>query len=98
MTAARSGSSAQSSKVVARYETLRAAMLGEALPPEARSGLIVFFQQGLWRWARTLTSGTGRKTPLPVSDCGSNSEPFERRAVIDVLAAMAMTINDRRTA
>ena len=34
--------------VVARYERLRSAMLGEALPPDARSGLVVFLHRGMW--------------------------------------------------
>jgi hypothetical protein len=89
--------SAHFAAVVARYETLRAATLGAALPPEVRSGLVVLLHQGLWRWARALVAGTARPTPVPGLAGGANSAPFDRRAVIYVLAAMAMTINDRRT-
>lgn len=84
--------------VVTRYERLRAAMLGEVLPPEARSGLIVVLQQGLWRWTCTVTSGSGRRTPPPASVLGPSAEPVEQRLVIHALAAMAMTLNDRRIA
>jgi hypothetical protein len=45
------------SEVRARYEVLRLAALGEPLPPEARSGLMLFLHRGMWAWARTpLTS------------------------------------------
>ncbi len=83
--------------IVARYERLRSAMLGEALPPDARSGLIIFLHRGMWRWVRMLAvESTGLE---PISSRSSMPAQFiERRAVIHVLAAMAMTINDRRTA
>jgi len=83
---------------VGQYETLRSAMLGEALPPDARNGLIVFLRHGMWEWARTLTLATLGREPLDVSQPSSSNpaEPGERRAVIHLLAAMAMTINDRR--
>ena len=35
-------------------------MLGEALPPDARSGLIVFLHRGMWRWARMLSVDPAR--------------------------------------
>jgi hypothetical protein len=52
----------------------------------------------MWEWARTLTLGTLGREPLHVSPSSSSNptEPGERRAVIHLLAAMAMTINDRR--
>jgi len=98
MTAAEWRSSLPSSTIVLQYETLRSAMLGEALPPEARSGLIVFLHYGMWEWGRTLALGTHGREPLRVSPSSSSNptEPGARRAVIHLLAAMAMTINDRR--
>jgi hypothetical protein len=97
MTDAETKPSTPSSAIVARYETLRSAMLGEALPPDARSGLVIFLRHGMWEWARTLTLGTLGREPLHVPSSSSNpTEPGERRAVIHLLAAMAMTINDRR--
>jgi hypothetical protein len=73
-------------------------MLGEPLPPEARSGLVILLRQGLWRWACMPISGMARQTPVPVLAGSPSLEPFDRRAIIHVLAAMAMTISDRRTA
>jgi hypothetical protein len=87
----------QLAAIVARYETLRSAMLGEALPLEARDGLIVFLHQGMWGWTRMLAARTARPEPIPARS-STSAEPLERRAVIYVLAGMAMTINDRRTA
>jgi hypothetical protein len=86
--------------VVVQYETLRAAMLGEALPPTARSGLIVFLHRGLWGWVRVVTPGTTRQEPIPATAFGPSNptEPGERRAIIQVLATLAMTINNRRSA
>ncbi|MDH3659449.1 MAG: hypothetical protein OEU92_05355 [Alphaproteobacteria bacterium] len=81
--------------IVARYERLRSAMLGEALPPDARSGLIVFLHRGLWRWVRMLASEPARLDPIP-SRSSMPEEFIEDRAVIGLLAGMAMAINDRR--
>jgi hypothetical protein len=88
--------STNSSAILAQYETLRSAMLGEALPPEARSGLIAFLHQGMWGWACTLAARTIRQEPMLARSLTA-TEPLERRAIIYVLAGMAMTINGRRT-
>ncbi len=86
--------------IVARYERLRSAMLGEVLPPDARSGLIVFLHRGLWRWVCMLASEPARLDPIPSRSSSSRSsmpeEFIEDRAVICLLAGMAMAINDRR--
>jgi hypothetical protein len=95
MTTAEAGSSAFSSTVVAQYETLRSAMLGGVLPPAARSGLIVFLQQGMWRWARMLATQAYARPDTP-SPCLTPAEPCEHRNIVYVFARMAMTINDRR--
>jgi len=89
-----------SSCIVVQYETLRAAMLGETLPPAARSGLVVLLHRGLWAWVRTVALGTTRQEQIPTTAFGPSypAEPGERRAVIQVLATMAMTLNDRRSA
>jgi hypothetical protein len=75
-------------------------MLGEPLPPAARSGLVVLLQRGLWGWTRSVTLGAIRQEPIPITTSGSANLPelSERRAVINVLATLAMTINDRRPA
>jgi hypothetical protein len=90
--------SPHSSAIVVQYETLRSAMLGEPLPPTARGGLAVLLHRGLWGWVRTATLDTARRDPIPAAAFGSSNpgEFSERRAVIQVLATMAMTINDRR--
>jgi hypothetical protein len=81
--------------IVARYERLRSAMLGEALPPDARSGLIIFLQRGMWRWARMLVVESAGLKPIPARSSMS-AEFIERRTVICLLAGIAMAINDRR--
>jgi hypothetical protein len=81
------------STAVAQYETLRMSMLGEALPPEARSGLMLFVRRGLWGWARALAVGSVRQEPIPAR-CSDPAEPRERGAIVYVFAAMAMTVNN----
>lgn len=81
-----------------RYELLRAAMLGAALPPDSRSGLIVLLHRGMWAWARI--SDGARHGPVPVTMASPSplGEPNDRRLVVHLLASMAMTIPDRRSA
>jgi hypothetical protein len=85
----------QPASIAAEYETLRLAGLGKALPPEARSGLLLFLDRGMWGWARTLAPASTRQEPThaPVS---SLAAPCEWRAVIHVLAAMAINTSKRR--
>jgi hypothetical protein len=85
------------SSLIDHYETLRMAMLGEALPPEARSGLTLFLRRGMWGWARSLSVGAGvRREPLPAPR-SDPAEPAQRSAIVYVFAAMAMKINKGRT-
>ena len=71
----------------AEYEVLRMAALGEALPPMARSGLMLFLRRGMWGWAQTLRGRRPRSTtrshrvtpPAPRN---------ERTAVVHVLATI----------
>lgn len=81
-----------------RYELLRAAMLGAALPPDSRAGLIVLLHRGMWAWARVIDRV--RHGPVPITRALPShlGEPCERRAVVHLLASMAMTITDRRPA
>lgn len=79
---------------------LRAAALGTALPPEARSGLTILLHRGLWAWARTIfapgrspSSVAPPEVGLPIADATS-----ERRTVIHLLAAMVMAAPEWRTA
>jgi hypothetical protein len=71
------------------------AALGEALPPTARIGLMLFLRRGMWGWAQTLAaeghvqqSVASRTPPVPRN---------ERTAVVYVLATMAMSTPERRT-
>jgi len=87
--------SAQLPTVAAQYETLRTAALGEALPPEARTGLMLFLRRGMWGWARALAATSARQEAIH-APASSPTAPSERLAFIHVLAAMAMSTHDRR--
>jgi hypothetical protein len=77
------------STVAAKYETLRMAALGEALPPDARSGLMLFLCRGMWGWARTLATQSFCEDATPAPSLTPTS-PCEREAAIRLLAAMAI--------
>jgi hypothetical protein len=71
------------------------ATLGDALAPESRSGLALFLRRGMWGWAQTIAAST-RGTPIPAPP--SNSvKPYDRIIVIQLLAAIAMTFDNRRS-
>lgn len=88
-------------RVTERYESLRAAALGTALPPEARSGLTILLHRGMWAWVRAIKqvpcqnpSAAVPAVGLPIAD-----ETCERRTVIQLLTAMVMAAPEwRRTA
>ena len=80
MTGAAVNPAAPPAAVVARYEKLRSAMLGEAL----------------WRWLRMSPVETAKLEPVP-SRSPAPAQGFERRAIICLLAGMAMAIDARRT-
>ena len=86
--------------VAEQYELLRAAMLGGALPPDSRSGLFVLLHQGMWAWARMIVLDPIPQRPILNLTVGPSDldGPCERRGVVHLLAAMAMTITDRRPA
>ncbi len=88
------GCAAAPSSVAAQYEMLRMAALGEAAPPEARSGLMLVLSRGMWGWARALVAQSVRVEPSPAPS-PSLTAPSERQAFIHVLAAMAITTHDR---
>lgn len=82
--------------IVADYETLRAAALGEALPIMARSGLILFLRRGMWGWAQALTTAA-----RPAAECvgpppATPSRPGRHGAITHVLASIAMSIQPGR--
>lgn len=81
------------STAVAHYETLRMAMLGEALPPEARCELMLFLRRGMWAWARALAIRSVREE-LARPRRPSPAEPVDRGTIVYVLAAMAMNASN----
>jgi hypothetical protein len=85
------------STLFAQYETLRMAMLGEALPPQARSGLMLFLRRGMWGWARRSAVGGGVRQELLPARRSDPVEPGERSSIVYVFAAMTMKGNTRRT-
>lgn len=71
------------------------AALGEALAPEARSGLTLFLRRGMWGWARTLAAASAPQEPTHAS-VPSLTAPCECEALIHLLAQMAMNTHERR--
>jgi hypothetical protein len=95
MTCAKDDSAAPSIAVT-QYETLRRAALGEVLPPEARSGLMLFLRRGMWGWARALAAMSAYSQPTD-SRPPSWKAPEEYRTVIRIFAAMAIRANYQGT-
>jgi hypothetical protein len=93
--------SAMQLRATERYEILRAAALGTALPPEARSGLTILLHRGMWAWVRAILQTPGQcpsaavppVVALPIAD-----ETSDQRTIIRLLAAMVMAVPERRTA
>lgn len=85
------------SAIAARYELLRGAVLGEALPIEARSGLALLLRRGMWSWARALAAATNS----PREQACASSIAFPARcgydAAVHVLASIVASIHDRRS-
>ncbi|MFY9830517.1 MAG: hypothetical protein WAK69_18330 [Rhodoplanes sp.] len=84
------------SSVVAQYETLRAAALGDVLPLEGRSGLMVFLRRGMFGWARRLSDATTQRQPAAASRSDPR-KPGEQNAIVYVFASLATKVDDRRT-
>ena len=87
--------SAHSSAISARYEALRQTALGDPLPPQARSGLIIFLRRGMWRWAQTMIATSTRQEAVSAPSVFP-VQPREQIAVVHALAAMAMNTTYRR--
>lgn len=75
------------------------AALGEALPPAARNGLMLFLQRGMWGWAQALSAASPAQQPVqPVHASSLTPVPRnERTAVVHVLATIAISTPHRRT-
>ena len=81
--------SADGTNLVMRYETLRSAALGNALPLEARAGLMLFLRRGMWGWARALASMGAFEAPTGSRPSNWKASK-EYKTVIHILAAMAI--------
>jgi hypothetical protein len=82
---------AELSLVVTHYETRRRAALGDALPPEARAGLLLFRRQGMWGWARAMAARSA--VPQPAGARPAPWQPPEEdRTLIHLLAALAIKV------
>lgn len=75
--------------VASQYETLRKAALGNALPPDARAGLMLFLQRGMWGWACALATTTAPRAPTGSRTTNWNP-PEECRTIVHIFAAMAI--------
>ncbi len=85
--------------VVAQYEPLRRAALGQPLPPEARFGLVLFLRRGMWGWARAMAMAAANVSQQRSGSQSLNRAPGdESRALIHVFAAMAMNTGKGATA
>jgi len=82
--------SPEPSNVTTQYETLRSAALGDALPPEARAGLMLFLRRGLWGWARATSTLNTFEQPAGSRSSTNWKPPEEYRTVIHLFAAMAI--------
>jgi hypothetical protein len=86
------GPFAESSMLVARYEALRGAFLGEMLQPDARAGLLLFLRRGMCGWARALATMPALRRPVGARP-SSLPIPEEHRAVVHIFAAMVINGN-----
>ena len=76
-------------------EALRHAAFGQALPPEARSGLSLFLRRGLWGWVRGMATAVA-SPPQPRHEASlSLPTAEESKAVIHIFATMAMNAKPR---
>jgi len=80
---------AGASIVVTQYETLRRAALGDALPSEARAGLLLFLRRGMWGWARAVATTSAPQQPTGLRPSGWKASE-EHRTVIHIFAGMAI--------
>jgi hypothetical protein len=91
----------QSRTSAERYELLRTAALGTALPPEARSGLTILLHRGMWAWVCASLPGADQQPSaavLPPVSIPAADQIFDQPTVVHLLAAMALAVSERRTA
>lgn len=88
----RRDSSEQQPGIVPQYEALRRAALGNVLPAEGRSGLMLFLRRGMWAWAHVASATLiGAQEPA-ASRLSTGEGP---RTAIHIFAAMAMNAERR---
>ena len=76
---------------MSQYEALRHAAFGQALSPEARSGLSLFLRRGMWGWVRVMARAGASPPPQPRHEASlSLPTAEESKAVIHIFATMAM--------
>lgn len=80
---------AETGSVIAQYETLRKAALGDVLPPDARAGMMLFLRRGMWGWACALAAARATRQPAGPRPTDWNPPEQCRRAVF-IFAAMAV--------
>lgn len=93
-------SACSSSSLAAQYEVLRGAALGEALPLNARSGLMLFLRRGMWGWAQALTATANSHRELIYPSSAAWPARSGNSPVVHILATIAMSapsIHDRRS-
>ncbi len=75
-----------------RYEKLRKAALGEAVPVEDRSGLVLFLRHGMIRWIKTISEAeSSQKQQInPCSRSTGYVTSIQNNTVIKIFAAMAL--------
>jgi hypothetical protein len=85
----------ESTEIVEKYEALRTAGFGQALPIEERSGLAILLRRGMWAWAKALNpiAAVQQQTCEPAL---RSTTPRQHSVAIQIIAAMAMRANDRR--
>lgn len=80
--------------VVAQYEALRRAALGEPVAPHERSGLIVFLRRGMGSWVRSVSNAVSPRTPTPVT--AESTPRTDPSALLSLLVAMALSVEQER--
>lgn len=86
---------AATADVIQRYETLRAAVLGDGLNVESRNGLALFLRRGMWGWLQAAAPpSSSPRHAGPVVARAAREE--EHQAVVHLLAALATRSSNRR--
>jgi len=75
-----------------RYEKLRKAALGEAVPVEDRSGLVLFLRHGMICWIKTISEAKSsqKQQVTPCSRSTGFVTSTQNYTVIKIFAAMTL--------